>query len=336
MKLLAWVREHGSTSDWVKDSSLSWQAGFHGRADCVGDYVKELHRKIASAFCYEVRGQRWSRENPIEYKVWLTKEVSLSDPPLKRSTPERLNPVFKGNLDHYTKDDLDAWRDLIHNHLLNSQASGTEPITLLWIDDRAELERVFPSFPFGRHSDGDKIAKFVSEIRVHPEIRIGYDFRSENDVWFVRLAPAKTWESTIWALQELRNQPSLEVRYGISKDAAKLLEWIEGLCEKDYLGKWTPTVEDQLEKKIGIKCPWEKENLPAYLTELLMELNDRTPYELELQPWKSYSEWKNRIRVSRKKSDELVLIQQIQLLGLKQGKNLQADRIREWLSQLLE
>ena len=27
-----------------------------------------------------------------------------------------------------------------------------------------------------------------------------------------------------------------EVRYGISRDAAKLFEWIEGLRDKDYLG----------------------------------------------------------------------------------------------------
>jgi hypothetical protein len=198
------------------------------------------------------------------------------------------------------------------------------------------LERVFPCFPFGRHSDGDKIAKFLSEIRVHPEIKMGYDFRSETDVWFARLAPEKTWESTVQALRELRDRPTLEVRYGISRDAAKLLEWIEGLRDKDYLRKWTPTVEDELEKKIGIKCPWDSANLPAYLTELLSELNDRTPYELTLQPWKSYSEYKHRIRVSQKRSDEAVLIQQIQLLALKQGKTVPAERIREWLSKLLE
>jgi hypothetical protein len=51
--------------------------------------------------CYEIRGQRWSRENPIEYRVWLTGEVSLSDPPPKKSIPEGLNPVFNGILDHY-------------------------------------------------------------------------------------------------------------------------------------------------------------------------------------------------------------------------------------------
>jgi hypothetical protein len=198
------------------------------------------------------------------------------------------------------------------------------------------LERVFPSFPFGRHSDGNKIAKFVSELRVHPEIKIGYDFRSETDVWFARLVPVKSWESTVQALRELRDQPTLEVRYGISGDAAKLLEWIEGLREEDYLGKWTPIVEEQLEKKIGVKCPWEKENLPAYLTELLSELNERTPYELTPQPWKCYSEYKHRIRVSRKKFDESVLIHQIQLLALKNGKTAQTDRIREWLSQLLQ
>jgi hypothetical protein len=273
---------------------------------------------------------------PIEYRVWLTGEISLSDPLPKKSVLERLNPVLKGNLDRITKDDLDAWRDLIHNHILDLRPSGTDPITLLWIDDRAELERVFPSFPFGRHSDGDKIAEFISEIPVNREIEIGYDFRNESDAWFAQLAPAKTWEVTLQALKDLRDQPSLETRYGISRDAARLLAWIEGLREKDYLGKLTPTVEDELQKKIGIKCPWDKENLPAYLVELLSELNERAPYELTLQPWKCYSEWKNRIRVCQKKSDKAVLIQQIQLLALRQGKTVQAERIGDWISRLLD
>ena len=110
--------------------------------------------------------------------------------------------------------------------------------------------------------------------------------------------------------------------------------WIEGLRDKDYLGKWTPIVEEQLEKEVGIKCPWDSANLPAYLTELLNELNDRTPYELTLQPWKCYSEYKHRIRVSQKKSDEEVLIQQIELLALRQEKSVPTDR--ESITQLLE
>jgi len=44
----------------------------------------------------------------------------------------------------------------------------------------------------------------------------------------------------------------------------------------------------------------------------------------------------HRIRVSQKKSDEAVLIQQIQLQALKQGKTVPADRIRELFSELLD
>jgi|HubBroStandDraft_4_1064222.scaffolds.fasta_scaffold3645637_1 hypothetical protein len=42
------------------------------------------------------------------------------------------------------------------------------------------------------------------------------------------------------------------------------------------------------------------------------------------------------IRVTQQKSDEEILIQQIQLPALKQGKTVPADRIREWISRLLD
>jgi hypothetical protein len=57
MKLLSWVKENGSPNDWVRDSALSWHAGFRGRQDCAGDCIKVLRRKLGSTFCYEVRGQ---------------------------------------------------------------------------------------------------------------------------------------------------------------------------------------------------------------------------------------------------------------------------------------
>jgi len=167
VQLLSWVREHGSPDDWVKERTLSWHAGFNGREDCVREYLKELSKKLGSPFRYESRGQRWNRENPIEYRVWLVGEVPLEEPVPEVSIPERLNPVFKGRLDYITKDDLDCWRDLIHNHLLDLRPAGKEPVNLVWINDRAKLERMFPCYPFGRHSDDHNIAKFISEIRVH-------------------------------------------------------------------------------------------------------------------------------------------------------------------------
>lgn len=176
----------------------------------------------------------------------------------------------------------------------------------------------------------------LDETPVHREIHVEYDLRDDNDVWFVRLVPAVAWEPTLQALEELRNQPRLEERYGISRDAARLLEWIEGLRDKDYLCRWTPVVEDELDKKIGLTCPWDSANFPAYLSELLGELNERTPYQLALQPWKCYSEWKTRIRVNTKRSDESVLIRETQFLALKRGKVVNEHRIREVISRLLE
>jgi hypothetical protein len=42
--------------------------------------------------------------------------------------PHRLNPVFKGNLERITKDDLDGWRNLIHKHTIELRPTGTKPI----------------------------------------------------------------------------------------------------------------------------------------------------------------------------------------------------------------
>jgi hypothetical protein len=66
------------------------------------------------------------------------------------------------------------------------------------------------------------------------------------------------------------------------------------------------------------------------------EINDKTPYDLKIQPWKDYSDWKTRIRVRKKESEESKIIQQIQFYGLQQGKLLQEQRIKELLTQLLD
>jgi hypothetical protein len=130
--------------------------------------------------------------------------------------------------------------------------------------------------------------------------------------------------------------------FGFDPALNYFLQRVERTCTPAILPKFnshrqllTPQAIREAQAVPWIKSPWDKENLPAYLVELLTELNERTPYELTLQPWKCYSEWKNRIRVSQKKSDEAVLIQQIQLLVLRKGKTVQAERIWDWISQIL-
>jgi hypothetical protein len=75
------------------------------------------------------------------------------------------------------------------------------------------------------------------------------------------------------------------------------------------------------------------------LSTLLLEngiFDPRTPSEAQECLNQIESAVDTRIRVSQKKSDEAVLIHQIQLLALKRGKTLRADRISEWFSQLLD
>ena len=101
-------------------------------------------------------------------------------------------------------------------------------------------------------------------------------------------------------------------------------------------GDGTPVVEDALKKEFGIKCPWDDRNFSSYIQLLIDEINDKTHYDLKLQPWKDYSGWKTRIRVRKKESKESKIIQQIQLYGLQMGKFLEEHRVKELLTQLLD
>jgi hypothetical protein len=54
-----------------------------------------------------------------------------------------------------------------------------------------------------------------------------------------------------------------------------------------------------------------------------------------LQPWREHSNWKTRIRVSKKKSEEAQLVRQIQLYGLQKGKFLDEPKVRQMLAKLI-
>jgi hypothetical protein len=336
MKILSWTKEHHSSTEWVRETSLSWKAGFNGRQGYVDQYLKELQEKIGSVFCYERRGERWSRDNPYEYRVWLDGEISIDTPLPIESAPHGLNPVFEGRLGKSSKQDRDKWCELIYDRLLESRPQGQEPFYILWINTGAELKRVFPNrvgwFTYG----SSEIVKLITSLRLLPELEIAYDLSKESPVWYTLVTPQTDWATALKSIERLRNQPSLKVHYNLSDDASKLLGWIVELREEELLENWTPVVEDELEEMIGIECPWDDRNFSAYLQMLIDEINQKTDYDLRIQPWKDCSEWKSRIRVGKKKSDESVLIKQIQYFGIQKGKLLEEEKVRKLLSQIYE
>ena len=336
LKLFTWLREQPPSEEWLSETTVSWKAGFKGRQGLVSSLLKELSKKLAPHFHFKERGSRWDRNDPISYLIRIDPEASIDTPAALQSIPQSLNPIFKHHFYRIIKEEIDEWTDFIYDHLLKTAPDGCEPVYLYWIDKAQELARLFPSLsPTGYSSGGTDVAKFFGSLRLIPDIKIGYNFGDDCDAWFLFLKPKSNWPAAIKAIEELRKQPSLRDRYNLSGDSAKLLEWIEGLNDKELLEEWSPVVEDSLEKRIGIECPWEDRNFSAYIQLLIDEINDKTPYDLKIQPWKDYSEWKTRIRIRKKESDESKIIRQIQFYGLQQGKLVEEHRVRELLTQLL-
>jgi Ankyrin repeats (3 copies) len=333
LDLFRWLKEEGFPKDWMKDRTLSWKAGLHGKLGVVENHLWELQQKLGDGFCFESRGTKWNGDG--EHRIWIEGEVSLEGPTPRRDIPKSLNPVMDLDFNRCNKNDFDRWRDFVHRHLLESKPVGTTPVYIFWIEKREELHRIFPHFTPSRYKPGAALVQFWDQVQLADSIRVECDFRGRATSWFLRVHPKENWEACLVQLEELARQPTLSDKYGLSAEAAKLLEWIESIRPEDYEGKWTPVVEEADEKEIGLVCPWDNDdNFPAFLQLLIDEINEKTPYALALQPWRSHSDVTTRIRVEKKKSDEVQLIRQIQLLGLSQGKSWSEDRVRAILADL--
>jgi hypothetical protein len=112
--------------------------------------------------------------------------------------------------------------------------------------------------------------RFFGAISLNESLDRGYDFRDDAPVWTFAIRPTSDWAAALDAIRLELAQPSLHERFGLSHEAAKLLNWIEQLPnDKKLLGRLTPIVEDSNEEWIGLDCPWRDENIPAYLQLLI-------------------------------------------------------------------
>ena len=65
------------------------------------------------------------------------------------------------------------------------------------------------------------------------------------------------------------------------------------------------------------------------------EINEKTDYDLLLQPWQQHGNAETRIRVKHKPSEMDSLVRAIQLLGLSRNKALDADRVKAAVETLI-
>jgi hypothetical protein len=184
--------------------------------------------------------------------------------------------------------------------------------------------------------DSGAIAEFLGTVPLNESVEHAYDFRDGVPCWYFALRPKTDWKTSLSAIEAELAQPCLAERLGISADAAKLIEWIESLRHDELLGCYTPIVEDECERRIGIESPWDDdENFPAYLQMLVDEINEKTDYRLRVQPWKRYASFKSRIRVGREKPDLDDVLQRLRSIAWARGITLDAARTRNTLERLI-
>lgn len=308
-------------SDWSTERSITFKIGLHGREHVLEPYVQEIENKTGIGLSCEREKKGWPE--PTRFRI------TVRDPAAP-SVGVGVNPRIDLSLDADRKGDRDSLRRLLYDELLRARPQGNDAFFLFTISSREELDRCLPRF-----TSGDNLARFFHALTVHDSLKTSSDLRSCAKCWFVAFSPAGNWPATLKALKEEISQPSVAERYGVSPDAAKLLEWIQALPKDRFTGPWTPILEDAVERWIGIRCPWGDENFAAFLQMLLDELNDRTEYILSLQPWRQHGAVKSRICVRRKRSTLDDLILQLQAWALRSGIHVDSERARASLESLL-
>ncbi len=327
-KTLAWLQNSECVNEFIKERSLSHRMGLGGRLSDLEEHLKEISLKTPKVVKWETRGDRHSNP-PLCYKLWL------EDSEAPREPSDAWNPVLDFNLEDFQKSELDQCKDSILDHLLEAQPEGMDPVAILCVDSLPALRTLFPKARFDQYFRGPNLPGLFSRLKLPVGLKVAYDFRREAPFWFVNVHPAGAWTKILKEIEEKKNRPSLKQLYQLSDEAANLLSWITDLDEAEMEYGLSPVVNDELGREIGIKSPWESDNLPAYLQILVEEISDKTPWELRLQPWKHHSSWHSRIRIRKSNDLESSLIRQIQLYALEHGKAVPGDAVREKLAMLL-
>lgn len=200
------------------------------------------------------------------------------------------------------------------------QPSGTKPVTVYAVANRRELRRCFPKLSCNTWGTNRRLLELFSAVPLHPALKRAYDFREEAPAWHFSLVPVSNWSDVLARLAEEASGVTLETRFGISTDAARLLGWLQQLASPRLTSGWSPNVEEFNEREIGFKPVTRREDFAFYLRTLLDEINERTPFTVTSYSYAEYSSTKTRLKLASKPSDLDLVVRQLQWLGLQQGK----------------
>jgi hypothetical protein len=208
------------------------------------------------------------------------------------------------------------------------------PFYLFKVHTAEGLTSVFPKLELGRYSSSRPVCELLGSLRLPEGVRIAYDLQDAVPEWWAALLPVPSWPVALQAVKDYLARPTLEQRFGLTGDAARLVEWIETRNPKEMLGTWTPVVEPRISSEIGFQTEWPEENLPAFLQMLTDEINGKTGYQLSLLPWNEEGEVRTRIKVEKKRTATETLAEAITRLAQEKGMQLSAEQSAAIMSAL--
>jgi hypothetical protein len=325
-KLLIWSRSNPNPNFWIARTVLGRQARLKGTSwttDFIVSHLKEIQAKAAVGLLFEV--------NKDDLRIWH-EELPLA-PIVKEVGP--LNPVLTANVKDIVYPELNRFRETLYDWILGVDLPNDSTKLVVWrIKDLATLRRCFPSQEAQNWSTYELVA-FLRETGLEHGLIWGCDFQNSAQ-WEYVCAPKESWD---WprvkkSIRQAREAPSIDQRYGISREAAAILRWFTSLRPDEWEGKLTRAVENDLKTRIGINVPWDMKNLGAYLSMLSEELSERTEWNVRVLILDSvWSGTVHRLIVQRKSLNWDTLVLQIQIFGLKQGIMLSSETVNDVLAK---
>ena len=242
LKLLRWVRSEKNTGELTEKNKIGRQANLRGSYRDLEDYFKEIQAKVQPRLVVE--GEFWG-----PFKAFFPKE----QPKYFHIGP--LNTPLKLSLREVKHEELVRFRTWLYAELQRLKfPRDNEMVGLFEVSDRRTVKICFSDWPIGSCWD-TKITDFFDALKLMEGISIEYLFEDGPGPWLVicSLSEGWTWSRVKAWLTEQELAIPLRQKYNLSEHSAALLEWIVGLRPEEYLGTFTPVVEDHLDLDMGIE-----------------------------------------------------------------------------------
>lgn len=324
LRLFELIRSGELAAEFVAAGVIASKIGIGHYEQGVACYLLEIVAKAP----VDLRWEQQPGSNYLElgaFRIWI------GDAEKPKEAAPSINPRFEVDLQRFGKAEIDAARKQLHELVVQAKPMGTTPIHILSLKSRPQLTECFPN---ATTVDSSALSKFFGVLTFNESLKQACSFHEHASEWWFVLRPKEDWATSIKAIRDELAQPSLEVCFGLSAEAARLLAWVKSLPPDQMLGCYTPIVEDQRERGISIASPWGSDNFPAYVQMLVDEINQKAGFDLRLQPWREYSATKTRLKVATQISDLDDVLGKLHQIAWMHGTIIDRDSTRRVLEDI--